>query len=210
MPSLHQKIIKASARGKESMRKLATQMDISPKSMRITLKSDHKRPINKLQKHQRITDLQNQKRAGIIRPLMNFMKDGTLRTHLEMWKRFAVAKIRRAVTVWRFFLKLGSSLWFTTKKERKWIRIRYFGAITSQSYERLQRWWFDLPTGRGSVAHTQIWYSSDCHQFWSKEMWLPPPLIWILWTSLSGRCCNWNLSFLSYHFRGLKSSLEKT
>ena len=76
------KIIKAARKRvrrnpKRSIRKMTQEMNISPKTMRIIVKTDLKLSPFKLKKLYQLTDLQKKKREDRAQVLLNFMKDGT-------------------------------------------------------------------------------------------------------------------------------------
>ena len=62
---------------KQSIRKMAQKMNISPKTMRTNVKTDCKLLHFKLKKLHQLTDLQKKKRADRAQVLLNFMKDST-------------------------------------------------------------------------------------------------------------------------------------
>ena len=61
---------------KQSIRKMAQEMNISPKTMKTIAKTDLKLSPFKLKKLHQLTDLQKKKRADRAQVLLNFMKDG--------------------------------------------------------------------------------------------------------------------------------------
>ena len=62
---------------KQSIRKMAQKMNISPKTMRTNVKTDRKLLHFKLKKLHQLTDLQKKKRVDRAQVLLNFMKDST-------------------------------------------------------------------------------------------------------------------------------------
>ena len=61
---------------KQSIRKMAQEINISPKTTRTILKTDLKLLPFKLKKLHQLTDLQKKKRADRAQVSLNFMKDG--------------------------------------------------------------------------------------------------------------------------------------
>ena len=62
---------------KQSIRKMAQEMNISLKTMRTTIKTDLQLSPFKLKKLHQLTDLQKKKRVDRAQVLLNFMKDST-------------------------------------------------------------------------------------------------------------------------------------